>query len=167
MKKIIAIIVLVCMVISFSGCTNTAAANNETENSINIKNFTDNPISTIDGKFENYLKNAYGDNRNFYIYDTDKLTSEILENRTYNDGIIVERCIGIVTNIKGDGIILNSKDYMSINYHSVNFTTNVGTLIVSYLIYNPETNSTDDVINRYDFLLSRSMEKLKIEVLKV
>ena len=75
---------------------------------------------------------------------------------------IVERAIGIVTNRErqGDGKILNTDDdyYNYISYRNVDFNTCDGTIVLTYLIYNPDTSYTDDIIERYDFCLDRNFE---------
>lgn len=95
---------------------------------------------------------------NMLIYDVDDLTTDILENRTQSDNIIIERCIGIVTNKEqaGDGIILNTAaEYNYISYRSVDFEIHNGTIVLTYFIYNPGTDYADDIMCRYDFLLDR------------
>ena len=96
------------------------------------------------------------------IYDTDELTAEILENRTKQDSIIIERVIGMVTNREqdGDGIVLNTSDtvYNYISYRSVDFETCDGTIILTYFVYNPGTDYVDDIMERYDFVLDREYE---------
>lgn len=96
------------------------------------------------------------------IYDTDELTAEILENRTQQDSIIIERVIGMVTNREqdGDGIVLNTTDaeHNYISYRSVDFETCEGTIILTYFVYNPGTDYVDDIMERYDFVLDREYE---------
>lgn len=86
-----------------------------------------------------------------------------MEHRTESNEIIIERCIGIVTNADhvGDEQILNTDDsyYNYINYENEDFEINTGTIILSYFIYNPGTNEIDDIMERYDILLSREYEK--------
>ena len=91
------------------------------------------------------------------VYNADELSRDILEHR--NGKIIIERCIGEVTNANiGDGRILNTddtdRDYIS--YRNTDLYLNNGMKIVTFLCYNPETNNTDDILDRYDFILSRS-----------
>lgn len=98
---------------------------------------------------------------NMLIYDVDDLTTNILENRTQSDSIIIERCIGIVTNKEqnGDGIILNTAaEYNYISYCSVDFEIRNGTIVLTYFVYNPGTDYVDDIMCRYDFLLDRQYE---------
>lgn len=98
---------------------------------------------------------------NMLIYDMDDLTADILENRIQSDSIIIERCIGIVTNKEqaGDGIILNTAaEYNYISYRNVDFEIYSGTIILTYFIYNPGTDYVDDIMERYDFVLDREYE---------
>ncbi len=91
------------------------------------------------------------------VYDTDELTNEMLENR---DGeIIVEKTIGIVLNDEGDGEILNTSDdyYNYINYSRVE-NAKEGDIILTYCIYNPDTNYIDDILLRFDYIIDETEE---------
>ena len=44
------------------------------------------------------------------------------------------------------------------SYNNVDFQTYDGTIILTYLVYNPNTTYTDDIIERYDFCLDREFE---------
>ena len=93
------------------------------------------------------------------IYDTDDLSFETLRTRTGT--IICERCIGIVTDRStSDGQILNTKDeeYNYISYKGFDQPYTDGTVILTYLVYNPETDFDDDIIDRYDYVLTRDFE---------
>ena len=96
----------------------------------------------------------------YKLYDASELSAEILENR--NGMVIVERCIGFVTDkTTGDGKVLNAydKDYDYISYRSVTDQKYYdGTVFISYMIYNPENNYIDDITERYDFVLCREWE---------
>lgn len=95
----------------------------------------------------------------YAVYDSSELTAEILENR--NGVIIVERCIGIVSDKDtGDGILLNTDDsyYNYIHYFPFGYPLNNGTVMLSYMVYNPTNNFVDDILERYDFVLSREWE---------
>lgn len=96
----------------------------------------------------------------YKLYDASELSAEILENR--NGMVIVERCIGFVTNkTTGDGKVLNpyNKDADYIAYRSVTDQKYYnGTVFISYMIYNPENNYIDDITERYDFVLCREWE---------
>ena len=95
------------------------------------------------------------------VYNSDELTGDILEHR--NGKIIIERCIGEVTNATtGDGkvdiysqVVMNWDrffDYLWENH------INNGTRIVTFLCYNPDTNGVDDILDRYDYILTRDYE---------
>lgn len=96
----------------------------------------------------------------YKIYDVSELSAEILENR--NGMVIVERCIGFVTNkTTGDGKVLNTynKDADYIAYRSVADQKYCdGTVFISYMVYNHENNYIDDITERYDFVLCREWE---------
>lgn len=86
------------------------------------------------------------------IIDSSELTHEMLRNR--NGNIIIEECIGIVTSEKGDGEILNclnpKQNYIS--YKCVE-NANVGDTILTYFIFNPETDYIDDILYRFDYII--------------
>lgn len=96
---------------------------------------------------------------NYELYDSSELTADILESR--KGTTIIERCIGFVTNGQtGDGAILNAadKNYNYISYRSIDQEYCDGTVILTYLIYNPDNNYIDDITERYDFVISREWE---------
>lgn len=83
------------------------------------------------------------------VYDSSELTEDILANR--QGKLIIEKCVGTVLDDEKNGAIQNAdSDYNYISYADVNCTK--GDTVTTYLIYNPETNYTDDVINRIDFV---------------
>ena len=86
------------------------------------------------------------------IIDSSELSSEVLCNR--NGNILIEKCIGVVTSTEGDGEILNchSADYNYISYKGID-KANVGDKILTYFIYNPETNHIDDILYRFDYIV--------------
>lgn len=94
------------------------------------------------------------------IYDASELSEEILSNR--KGMVVVERCIGFVTNkTTGDGKVLNAydKDYDYISYRSVDDQNYCdGTVFISYMVYNPDNNYVDDIVERYDFVLCHEWE---------
>lgn len=96
---------------------------------------------------------------NYKIYDSSELTEEILGNRIGET--IIERCFSLITTEAGDGRILNCADpeFAYISYR--NYTDDeirVGTVMLSFMIYDPGNNYTDDIIERYDFVLTRDYE---------
>ena len=83
------------------------------------------------------------------VYDSSELTEDILANR--QGELIIEKCVGTVIDDEKNGAIQNAdSDYNYISYADVDCTK--GDTITTYLIYNPETNYTDDVIKRFDFV---------------
>jgi hypothetical protein len=101
------------------------------------------------------------DMEDYKIYDPDELTPEILENRMDGDKVIIERVIGKVTDKRsGAGKIINTADtyYNYISYSNVDFHIEDGTIILSYFIYNSESNGVDDISDRFDFVLDREWE---------
>lgn len=87
------------------------------------------------------------------LYDSDELTGDILVNRK---GMVIERCIGVVENERGDGRVLNCSDpvYNYISYNDCNIGFSVGDIILTYLIYDPLGCGEDDIIERYDYNLT-------------
>lgn len=101
------------------------------------------------------------DMEDYKIYEPDDLTAEILESRMNGDKVIIERVIGKVTDKRsGAGKIINTSDtyYNYISYSNVDFHIEDGTIILTYLIYNPESNAVDDIVDRFDFVLDREWE---------
>lgn len=100
------------------------------------------------------------------IYDSSDLSIEKIENR---DGkLIVERCICYVEkfdNGEGFGTILNcfSKDYAYIHFEKMGKPLYKGTIVVTYLVYNPNSKLVDDVVDVYDFVISRTFEDREIQ----
>jgi len=88
------------------------------------------------------------------VYETKDLKSDILENR--NGNIIIEKIIGQVLNTEGDGIIINTEDdyYNYISYRGVE-GAEVGDIVFTYCIYNPDTTYTDDIIERFDYIIDK------------
>ena len=79
------------------------------------------------------------------VYDSSELTEDILANR--QGKLIIEKCIGTVTDDEKNGSL---EDGSYISYENVDCVK--GDTIITYLIYNPDTNYTDDVIDRFDFV---------------
>lgn len=114
--------------------------------------------------YKNYLPDINKSEGEVFIYDTSDITEDMLNNR--KGTVIIERCIGMVTNkATGDGQILNSKtedgngcyiSYRNEKCQELNLCD--GTILVSYMIYNPDNNVTDDIIERYDFVVCREYE---------
>lgn len=95
----------------------------------------------------------------YVLYDSSELTQEVLTHR--QGTVIMERCIGLVTNGQtGDGEVLNAADpeYAYISYASADAAYRDGTVMLTYFLYNPESNAADDILSRHDFVLSREFE---------
>ena len=79
------------------------------------------------------------------VYDSSELTEDILANR--QGKLIIEKCVGTVTDDEKNGSL---EDGSYISYENIDCTK--GDTIVTYLIYNLNTNYTDDVIKRFDYI---------------
>lgn len=80
------------------------------------------------------------------LYDSSELTEDILVNR--QGKLIIEKCIGTVTDDKKNGSL---EDGSYISYTDVDDCTK-GDTVITYLIFNPDTNYVDDVIERFDYI---------------
>lgn len=173
MKKIIVFILSLVIVLSATACSTAPAEENQnTSEIIGTTSFygmqfeingTIQTINDYSGIEDSFVLEMHDKGyNNIDIYDTKDITENLLESRTESDRLIVERAIGIVTNRErqGDGKILNTDDdyYNYISYRNVDFNTCDGTIVLTYLIYNPDTSYTDDIIERYDFCLDRNFE---------
>lgn len=79
------------------------------------------------------------------VYNSSELTEDILANR--QGKLIIEKCVGEVTDDEKNGSL---EDGSYISYESVDCTK--GDTITTYLIFNPDTNYVDDVIERFDYI---------------
>lgn len=155
MKKIICLIVTLAVFMGFCAC--------KSKNEVCDDGNQDNTF-VVDGKVvvdycdieRGFISELRNNGYKFSIYNIDDLTAQgILENRTELDSIIVERVIGVVKDQNGDGTVLNTKNPEAyyINYDDAGFETHEGMIILTYFIYNPDTNYIADTIARYDFVL--------------
>lgn len=94
------------------------------------------------------------------VFDTDDITYDLLVNRTQYDYIVVEKLIGVCENEKGDGVVINTTDkaHDYIAYRrSPDYCTgqriHTGDVVLTYLIYNPNTTWIDDVVERVDYII--------------
>ena len=95
-------------------------------------------------------KNKVGVIREYYSED---LTADILENR--GDDIIVEKIIGTVINKKKDGRIMGADpNYNYISYKRVKGVKK-GDTILTICIYTPGNSYTDDICERFDYIIDR------------
>lgn len=86
------------------------------------------------------------------VYNLDDLTEDILTNR--NGKVIVEISTGTVTNPEtGDGVLDTRDPYFNyINYKGIP-GIQAGSKILTICIYNPNSNFSDDIIERFDYLM--------------
>jgi len=171
MKKIICMVITIIMVISLVGCGAKDTAENQPKQ-MAAKSIDEKFTYTIDGEQQkitpyypiedNYVMNmvevGYS---NFHIYDSRNVTGGMLANRTKSEKIIIERVIAIITNRnrEGDAKVLNTNgDYNYISYYDTDLDYTTGTVMITYLMYNPETDYEDDIIERYDYVLDRNFE---------
>ena len=98
--------------------------------------------------FQCSKKNQYDE---YEFYETSELNSDVLQHR--NGKVIIERCVGVVISDGKDGKILNSSDaaHNYISYAGVKGAKK-GDKIVTYFVYDPETNYEDDILERYDYI---------------
>lgn len=97
--------------------------------------------------------------RSVIVYDLQELQDDpsILENRT-PDTIIVERCIGVVIDDStGEGKLIYDDPVYNYIYYSPERFSNWD-IVVTYNIYNPETQYTDDILFRFDFKVGNLMD---------
>lgn len=113
-------------------------------------------VVAVEAKDNLRFYNKLSDDLNIVeVCDSKKLTGEMLRNR--NGHIIIEKTIGKVTNDDLDGRILNyiRRDYDYISYKNVEGAKK-GDIILTYSIYNPDTDYEDDIIARYDYIIDRA-----------
>ena len=114
----------------------------------------DDPYVHIEDNVISLLESAGFEN--VKVYDSSEITLDLLENR--EGKTIVERCYGVVLDVEtGDGRIINAADGAGnyISYRSVYQTHDENSIMLTYLVYNPENNYCDDIIIRYDFILEK------------
>ena len=88
------------------------------------------------------------------IVDSENLTIEDLQNR--NGKLIIERVVGVVVDDDGNGYPIYDSNYY-ICYKSVEGASK-GDVICTYLVYNPFNNYEDDIIFRFDYIMSSQSE---------
>ncbi len=128
------LITILIILVTVDICTHTAEEPTAAENQLSY--------------YDNLIKQADAE---ILIIDSADLTGEMLENR--NGKIIIEKVIGEVLDEEGNGKILNNNDY----YISYKNTKGVkpGSIVLSYMIYDPDTNYIDDIKDRYDYILEK------------
>ena len=164
MKKIIALIAAITSMIAISACKGNTPTETDTTSTTEI--ITTTMPSTEMYRINGRLKpvNSYANLEKAFIstlhekgyissaiFDASELTTEMLESRT-PEVTIIERCISIVTNAneEGDGEVLN---YNGGYYIKHDKGIEDGTIMLTYFVYNSETQYYDDIIERYDFVL--------------
>lgn len=95
------------------------------------------------------------------IWETDDLTLDEIITRQDRGALVIERLVGTVLNENGDGRVLNTADpyYNYISYRSVP-GARPGDIVVTYCIYDPETDVEDDIIERYDTIICNAHNAL-------
>lgn len=94
------------------------------------------------------------DENHLVVYDGEDLPLEVLQTRTENGWIVIERNFGRVTSIEPHGRINGeTSDGYYICYSGVT-GVQVGSEVVTYFVYNPYNNYTDDIFERWDYVLS-------------
>lgn len=133
-------------------------------NSHTSSSTAENPIDFAEfAAFEEVFLNTYFYGSDPAVYDSSDITSEVLENRDGN--LIIERVIGRVTDREtGEGKILNPGEFWDghgtyINYSCFGHELDEGTVLVSYLVYDPDTNGIDDITDRWDFVLKEGFSE--------
>ena len=105
--------------------------------------------------FEQFMTDYSTVNTNeLLVIDESQLTEDMLLNR--NGKLIISKCVGKVVSADKDGCIINKaadKNYDYISYKCVE-DCKIDDIIVTYLIYNPDNNYTDDIISRFDYIVS-------------
>ena len=85
------------------------------------------------------------------IVDSTHLTITRLQNRKGN--IVVEKCIGTVTDFDKNGELFNGNpEFNYISYSNVR-KAHINDIIITYFVYNPFNNIEDDIMFRLDFIL--------------
>lgn len=157
-KNFILMLLSMVLVGSFlSGCTGKSTVNAEEKiTSAAAQTETETEKSYKEGSLEFYQQLAE-DLNIVEIYDSNDLTLEMLQNR--NGKIIIEKCIGKVTSPEGDGIVLNYDDaeHYYICYSGVE-NIREGAVILTYFVYNPDTNYEDDILERFDYVIDSGLE---------
>ena len=165
MKKIIALIAAITSMMAIASCK--PATPTETSDISTTEIITTTMPSTEMYRINGRLKpvNSYAPLEKAFIstlpekgyvssaiFDASELTTEMLESRT-PEVTIIERCISIVTNAneEGDGKMLNYEGNEYYIKHDKGIED--GTIMLTYFIYNPNTQYYDDIIERYDFVL--------------
>lgn len=89
------------------------------------------------------------------VFDTSEYTADRLRNR---DGkIMIEECISIVEGAESDGALYGSilncgnPEYDYIGFRGID--VEIGDVVLTYFIYNPDTEFEDDILCRFDYVI--------------
>lgn len=86
------------------------------------------------------------------VVNSTDLTMEELAGR--NGKLIIEQVVGIVTNAEtGEGYIIGYPDYY-MDYSMVKGIED-GSVVCSYMVYNPDSNYEDDILIRFDYVIDK------------
>lgn len=150
--------VAMSLVFGFTGCAEKATATED--NVITVDSLREEYMRSVGAEYEDTLIMDFSDRYDdeVAIYDSNDLTLDMLENR--NGRVIIERCYGVVIDAEnGAGKVLNpyDEDYDYISYSRCEGIRE-GTLMMTYLVYDPDTNYFDDIMERYDCVVSHELE---------
>lgn len=90
----------------------------------------------------------------FTLYPEEEVTADLLTNRTERNDYIVAVCTGTVLNETKDGKTDAPEPYNYISYRRLDFETNPGDRIITYLVFEIHSDREDDTIARYDYPLN-------------
>lgn len=165
MKRIFSTLLVIAFVLLLAGCAKSPSIQSNPKPANQCRVFN---INGSDKDIGDYLETeelflmefeeTHGIT-DYKLYDASELTAEILENR--KGTWVIERCIGLVTDKQtGDGKLLNYADpeYYYISYRGLTEKYCDGTIVLSYMVYSPANNYTDDIIERFDFVICREYE---------
>ena len=87
------------------------------------------------------------------VIDNSQITEEMLISR--NGKLIIDKVIGKCINDEGDGTVLNNRvDDEYISYRKCK-DIKKNDIVVTYLIYNPDSAFIDDILYRFDYVVAR------------
>lgn len=158
MKKILTFIIAALSALSLSACAATIGENVPEENPAALPYDPPAPevftLEKLDNSFCELLDAYFGDSvGSIELYlSPDDLDTETITSRMENNTVIVEREIGIVLNAEGDGRVINiDGEYNYISYRHVGFDAPENTVIVTYIVFTPDSGGEDDFMGRWDF----------------
>lgn len=159
MKRYIVWVIALCIAMFLSGCGTGINMQTSEEFAIEDKILKDYMMGA-GYEYEDTLVLDLSErfDKEVTIYDAEELSPERIESRNEKE-VIVERCFGMVTSQNGDGLVLHpyDEDFGYISYRSCEGIRE-GMLIVTYMVYNPENTYLDDIIERYDCVVSHELE---------